>query len=419
MTNMKLDTVISAFMLSFGISYVLYYIASFIVAVGLALFASGDHIVGTTIDHNNAFNLLFYSLVSAVQLILSFLFFRIRRFRNGFPFLLKRFAVVAALIISGVVMVLITWANSAGMAEDASAVPLFFSGLLIIGIGIYIWIKRGIRMFYRKNQEKRSIEILERELAEQKEENRRLAEQNNTLRVTDHKNRQRLAALERATFLMSGGMEASEELAVTIEDIKRLARDYQSDVGQLEGKSDLPSTKIKMLDSIFEDFAARLMSDNIDFKLKVNGSIPYMVGNVIEQGKLETMIGDHLQNALIAVNASDNTLRCIWAVIGLTGDSYKFAVYDSGIPFEVDTLVRLGSERVTTHADNGGSGIGFMTTFQTMRESNASLVISEKPPSGSDYTKSVTVRFNGKGQYIIETYRPGEFPNSERFVLVG
>lgn len=419
LTKIKLDTVISAFLLSFGMGYVLYYIASFVVGLAVLSFADSDYIVGTVIDYDNPFYLVSYSLVSVLQLVLSFLLFRIRRFKNGFPFLLKGYAIIIALIAAGAVLIVVTWGKTITETDTAYAAYLALAGALIIGIGIYIWIKRSIRMFYRKKQEGHSIEILERELAEQKEENRRLTEQNDRIRIANHKTQHRLATLESAVISMSGdSMGVSEELAVTLEDIRRAAQSYQADIGRLEGRNTLPSTKIKMLDDLFGNFSSRLATGGIDFKLNVNGSIPYMAEKVIEQGKLETMIGDHLQNALIAVGASGNTFRSIWAILGLAEGCYEFSVYDSGIPFEADTLARLGAGRVTTHSGSGGSGIGFMTTFEAMRECGASLVISEKEPSGFDYTKSVTIRFDGKGQYIIKTYRSGDFPESNRYVLV-
>ena len=46
---------------------------------------------------------------------------------------------------------------------------------------------------------------------------------------------------------------------------------------------------------------------------------------------------------------------------------------DNGVDFEVDTLAKLGLERVTTHKDTGGSGIGFMTTFETLKNLMSAL----------------------------------------------
>ena len=95
-----------------------------------------------------------------------------------------------------------------------------------------------------------------------------------------------------------------------------------------------------------------------------------------------------------------------------------FTVFDSGIPFEIDTLIRLGTQRVTTHAETGGSGVGFETTFEILRQYKASLIINEQDPSPVDFSKSVSIRFDGKKHYIIETHRPSEFPASKRYTIV-
>lgn len=426
LTKIKPDTVISAYLLSFGISYCLYYTAVIAISIISAPLV-GEHIIDSPTDSDKPLYLLIYSIVFVLHLLLSYLLFRIKRFKNGFPFLLKRYAVVLALISAGTVLAFVTGVQIITEAENISAMPAFFAGVLIIGVGIYLWIRRGIKMFYRKRMKERSIEILEQELAEKDGEIRRLTEQNDSLRVANHKVTHRLAALERGVAELtdrmqygSYSMEIAEEISITLEDIKRLSQDYQGGISRIKGKKPLPSTKIKAIDDLFGYFSAQCIDSKIDFNLKVSGSIPYMVESVIPQGKLETMIGDHMQDALIAVNACDNSFRSILAVLGLTGDCYEFSVYDSGIPFEPDTLVRLGTECVTTRADTGGSGIGFMTTFETMRETGASLIINEKKPGGTDYTKSVHIRFDGKSRYIIETYRPEEFPdNDDRYVVVG
>lgn len=59
--------------------------------------------------------------------------------------------------------------------------------------------------------------------------------------------------------------------------------------------------------------------------------------------------------------------------------------------------------------NSGGTGIGFMTTFETMKETKASLIIDEmREMSNTDYTKSVTIRFDGKNEYRIKSYRNDE-----------
>jgi hypothetical protein len=417
LTKKRLDTVISAYLLAFGVSYVLYYISLLLFGLVFMPFLSVGHEVGTPIDFNQPPFLLGYTLVVVFQFFLAVLLFRIRRFRNGFPFLFKRYAVAVALISVGAILAFVTGVQVITVAEDAYAIYLLAFGILIIGIGIHIWIRRGISMFQWKNIMIRNVELLEEAVATEKEKNRLLTEKLEAASAANHKMQRRFESLERIVARQTANVEIIEGF-VTIDDVKKLHKEYQADLGRVKGEKPLPSTKIKELDYMFEHYAAKYANANIEFKLKVNGSIPYMVENVIDQSKLETMVGDHLQNALIAVNASDNSFRNVFVGIGLTGDCYELMVSDSGIPFEVNILTRLGSECVTTYSTEGGSGIGFMTTFETLQEIGASLTIHEKQPSTADDTKSIKIRFDGKGQYIIETYRSDEFPPSDRYKVI-
>jgi signal transduction histidine kinase len=302
--------------------------------------------------------------------------------------------------------------------------PLAVSGL-IVGVGIYTWIRRSIRMWQRKRAWERNEELYLQEKAELTRELEYYKGMHEDVRAANHKMMHRQTAAERSILNLmekarSFGLPAefNEELTVMMDDVRKLSKEYQDAVDSGREAKKLPSTNIRAVDVLFGLFAERFARNDIDFNLKVNGSIVYMAENVIPQNKLETMIGDHLQDALTAVNASDGSIRSVLAMIGEADGCYEFSVQDSGVPFGADTLIRLGTERVTTHTETGGTGIGFMTTFETMRECNASLIIKENVP-GSGFSKTVTIRFDGKELYIIDTYRPNEFPENDRYIVVG
>lgn len=210
--------------------------------------------------------------------------------------------------------------------------------------------------------------------------------------------------------------EAFDNGSATQKDLDDLEKSWKYEMDKLKMKKRLKSTRISSLDNLFDYFEGQFLKDDIVFTLMLDGDVKYLVNNVIKQPHFETLITNHLTDAKIAVNASSNTYRRVSAFIGFD-EYYEFTIHDSGIPFEVDTLVRLGEERVTTHADTGGSGIGFEATFEILREYNASLKISEYEESNTSFSKTVTILFDGKGQYIIETYRPDEFPANERYIV--
>lgn len=395
--KIKFEFSIPVMLLSFGLSLVIYSISGFI--SGIVYQSIGN-------SYNDS---IFYLLHMFVQLSFTYAVFSIKRFKNGFPFLMRKNAGIYGVLFTGVVLLL-----SALITESKSDVFVFslIFGIIICGAGTTIWIRRGITMFYKKKIKERSIEILEEQLREKELELERVTAENAILSSESHKINHRLSMLERQvkflTFEASKEKKDSaysDEYADVLDQIKIMAEEYSNEMKKIPKNKSLSSTKIKSIDFLFDHFWTQSLEKNIDFNLKVNGSMNYMIEKIIDKSKLEIMIGDHVKDAIIALDSSNHVYRSILVLLGLAGDCYELSIYDSGIEFEMDTLLNLGLKRVTTHAETGGSGIGFMTTFETMRESGASLIIEEKPPSNSDFTKSVSIRFDGKGQYIVRTYR--------------
>lgn len=81
-------------------------------------------------------------------------------------------------------------------------------------------------------------------------------------------------------------------------------------------------------------------------------------------------------------------------------------IHDSGIEFEKETLEKLGKEPITTHKSEGGTGMGFMNTFDTLKKCKGSLIINEiGKPSKDNFTKIVMIRFDGKNEFRVISYR--------------
>jgi signal transduction histidine kinase len=410
LTKQKFETVVSAYLLAFGISLSLYYIATAIISFVSMFLLSSEIVTDAPIDYNQPIYLFLHTLIFTVQVILSILIFRIRRFRKGFPFIFGKFQIVLALFFTGTSLILVTRVNRVATSEGEiySARFINIAGVIIVGGGIYILIRRLIKMFQAKKAQQNTADHYERLYLEEKAKNEELLKIDKEKSSAIHNITDRLKAMESAVV----GTPLSEAL-------QDLQSDWDRELDKIKGKTALPSTNIPAIDNLFEYYARQFKAEKIAFNVMINGSIKYMIDNVIRQGDLETLIVNHLNDAKKAVNASDGSFRSITAVIGVSNskEHYEFTVLDSGIPFEVDTLVRLGAERVTTHAESGGGGIGFETTFATMRETGASLIINEQEQSDVDYSKSVTIRFDGENRYIIETYRADEFPESDRFTV--
>lgn len=92
--------------------------------------------------------------------------------------------------------------------------------------------------------------------------------------------------------------------------------------------------------------------------------------------------------------------------MGLIDGIYGLYIYDTGIEFEIETLKHLGQKPATTHAEEGGTGMGFMNTFDTLKKYKASMTIKEiGKPSKDNYTKTIIIKFDQSSEFKIDSYR--------------
>ena len=83
--------------------------------------------------------------------------------------------------------------------------------------------------------------------------------------------------------------------------------------------------------------------------------------------------------------------------MGSKNGLYNIEIYDSGPPFSKEVLSSLGIRPVTTHKEQGGSGIGLMTVAELCRKYNAGFAVVELTDSPA-YCKKISVCFGGREQ---------------------
>ena len=154
---------------------------------------------------------------------------------------------------------------------------------------------------------------------------------------------------------------------------------------------------------------AKCKKNNINFELQVKGNIHHMINKFIEKKDLEILLADHIKNAIIAINYSKNINKSILVKLGIIDGVYSVYFYDTGTEFNKETLLNLGKKPSTTHADNGGTGMGFLNTFDKLKKYKASITINEYgKPCEDNYTKYIAIKFDNKNEYQIHSYRFAE-----------
>ena len=344
--------------------------------------------------------------VSILTFGIVFLLLKIKRIKRGFQFFQNEDNLGFGLALSGILFILFGINYAYGFKEQYWAIILFFGGFAI-GIGLFLWIKRSITAHYREKLQIKS-EIYYKEQLEQKEQDiERLNQSNEFLAKIVHRDNHLMSSLDSSinAYFESGDKDFKDGVLREIQTLSKergeLIKAEQRDVKLF------PSTGNVLIDSAISDLYIKAASHGIDFDLSISTTVDEVIGKFISQTDLQTLICDHIKDAIIAVDAKSESNGKIFVDLSMQNGSYAVTIFDSGVDFEVDTLAKLGKERVTTHADNGGSGIGFMTTFETLRKSYASLIINEFE-NKTPFSKSISISFDGNTAFIIQSYRKEE-----------
>lgn len=360
-------------------------------------------------------NIIEYVVIGIIQFLLIYLFFKIERFKYGFSFLqgketmnkenTSKIGILVSSIIIAISLVLSIYSRTTS--------KILIAILILGGILMIYWIKKSITKYYKEKMKERTVEIQQEQIKQQDEKIKNLQTELADVLQINHKYSHRISAMEKAVTKLGTKLQANEEFAEECGDIlssiKKLSKEYKEEVASVIKETKLLKTNIFSIDNLLEYMKQESEKDKIDFKLNLDFDINEILKTKIPQSKLETMLADHIRDAIIAINCSENKERKIKVVLGKEDNNYQIKFYDTGIEFEIETLSKLGLKRTTTHKSTGGSGIGFMTTFETLKQCKASLIIEEY--SDLEYTKVVIIKFDNKNEYRIHSYRAEEIKN--------
>ena len=232
----------------------------------------------------------------------------------------------------------------------------------IEAICLFIWIKKKITIYYKQKLKEQTVADLQNEIKEKDNKINEILEENKAIATINHKYSSRIKALEEFSSKIVSKPELVEKMKTEFgEDytafaaqIKRISQEYSNEMRTKVIKENaIPKTGIFGIDTLLEHMSTEATKSNISLDVKINASLNYMVENIISESALETLLGDHIKDAIIAINCSNNTNRRILVVISIVDRCYEINFYDTGIEFEIDTLIKLGKEQITTHKETG------------------------------------------------------------------
>lgn len=288
----------------------------------------------------------------------------------------------------------------------------------LLAILLFAWWRRMITKSYIEKIRKLERQSLYDELAENAATIQKLREDNQALARILHKDNKLIPAMENAVtefLLCRTSAELSEakiygeklvaELQFMFQDRKGIMDDYDSQ------NVCLTQTGTVAVDAMLAYMQKKAASKQVVFTCK---HTPAAMGHLltrISPEDLSHLLSDLLENALNAM--SDTNGGKLQVVLGkLEKDAY-ISVADTGTSFDIETLQLLGIQQHTTHADTGGSGIGLMDIWKLKKKYRASIQIQEFESQQNAYTKKITLFFNNKNHYVIQSYRHKEIINTQ------
>ena len=373
--------------ISLSINYVI-----FVVAITIVFLIN----VKSSIQ-NDFINLSFMMLI---DLILLKGLFSIKRFKYGITFLNKNNQYIDLILLNICVSILFSSIIFSNMNIEISK-ELFVEFIISI-IVMCITIQKSLQLYYKQK-------MLIKELDETKED---LARAENKIKILEKENieeskkrhtiihKQKSIEYKLEEMLIKTEM-STEEAAEVKERLEKLNKEVYTEKEVME----LDKTGINSIDDMLKYMQSECVKNKIDFTLQIKGNIHYMVHNLVKEEELETLLADHIKDAIIAINHTDNANRSILVRLGNIDDIYSLYIYDSGVEFKPEVLENLGKKPCTTYANEGGTGMGFMNTFDTVRKHKASLIIEEiGKPVKDNYTKVIIIKFDKKNEFKVKSY---------------
>lgn len=381
------DYNISVVAIAICISNVIFFISIAIYAIpSIALKLSNDFIA-----------LIFMDIIYGIILYLTM---HIKKLNNGLTFLSKKlksdFFDVLILNLGAIILFFMEIVKNASYQKRTE----FSMKVITLSVIMFLTIQKSFQVYYKQKLLIQELNETKEELKNKTEEVQKLEQENLNFSKKSHSLAHKQKSLEYKLNQLLLTTEISDEKDLK-EQIQKVSKELYS-----KPRIELDKTGITQIDDMLNFMQSECIKNNIDFNLQLSGNIYHIINNIITEEELEILLADHIKDAIIAIKHTDNVNKSILVRLGKIEDCYGLYIYDSGIEFEKETLENLGKKPSTTHKDEGGTGMGFMNTFDTLRKCKGSLIINEiGKPSKENYTKVIMIKFNNKNEFKVVSYK--------------
>lgn len=349
-------------------------------------------------------------LIGIFQFILVDHCFRIPRFRKGMAFLYHMPSVYLTSTLYIVVFITILLFNQINELTN-SFILLFYIFILVFSFILIYWWNYHITQTYRNYLRKNELDSLNLLLEEQNQEIAYLKSENDKLARIIHKDNKIIPALSMAILDAKEDpcrlqLPKDETQTLLYQKLQKLYEERTETLENYQKEScRLPQSAYDSVNAVLSYMQAEALRFKIPYQVILFDDLSAAIPKDISEEDLTHLLSDLLSNAIYA--GKEVPSASIQVCLGEQNGIFTIRVHNTGSVFPADVLNDLGLVRHTTHADNGGSGIGLMDIWSIKKRCSATLLIDELSASPASYT-SINLLFNHKDHYMIQSDRSRE-----------
>ena len=346
---------------------------------------------------------------SVFHIICTYYLCKFKRFKKGLPFLFLKHRISFSTCVS---LTFIAFSSSRFMHSFNKYQKFFFLFIVIALLAFLIhWWQAQITKSYRHSVRERELESLRLEVQEKDKQLKELSKKNEQMGHLIHEDtkiiRTFISGLEdyvetdfsdegtrkdKGKELLEVVYEHADERLGTIRNICH--KEYAT-----------YSTNIEALNLQLNHFSKRASIEDITFHVHIACNLEDYIPKSISTTDLSHLLSNLLDNAFIAASYTENPT--IQLQLYEVSNCLVIEIADSGIPFEVESLVSFGLIQRTTHENEGGSGIGLIEIWNLKEKYHATLHLEEYEQP-CPYSKKLSLNFNHKNHFSIRTFRKKE-----------
>lgn len=404
-TSHPQETFISV-MLGYSISYAQHTLVSFItLAIMFPIFSTPSTFPSSILAIFTTF----------LHILTTYRFSRIKRFKNGIPFLFLTNVINIATYVCLLFIALLTYLFNCNTNKPSIMVALF-SIIFVLAFIIHWW-QAQITKSYQHSLRLKELESLRIELREKDKQLKEISENNKQMGHIIHEDTKLLRTLlSGIEDYVSTDFEDKNSLKMKGDALLEVINNHSDDrlksirsINNQKYKS--YSTNIEALNLQLNHFAKRAAAENVTLYVHIACDLESYIPHILCDTDLSHLLSNLLDNAFIATSYTAN--RIIQLQFYEVNKFFVIEIADSGIPFETESLVNFGLTQRTTHEDEGGSGMGLMEIWKIKEKLGATLHIEEYELP-SPYSKKISFTFNRKNRFSIRSWRKDDIQQISR-----